>query len=255
MCGKVRIPEGLGTTLKPAMELIVVARRPLSGSVASNFLKHGTGVLNIDECRVPTDEVGRPRDDRRVDREDWRIGGGSSGSGAASPAGRYPPNVCHDGSPEVLEAFAAFGEKKAGHGGRDVRPTNANGNCYGLKDYKNHHRSGEHYGDTGTAARFFYCSKAPKSERVAADDGTRHPTQKPLALMRWLVKLACPPGGLVLDPFLGSGTTALACLETGRGCIGVERDPTYYAIAQRRLAAARGELFADASAAAAAAVS
>ncbi len=212
-------PKGRGC-LKPCYEPILLARKP------------GPRVLplNIEECRVPM---------------------------PGSAPGRWPGNLCHDGSPEVLEAFAAFGEKTSGSGKRRPRAAPRGRGTYrfaldgsfdGASDY-------ERDGDTGTAARFYYCAKAPPSERMSAEDGTRHPTQKPLALMRWLVKLVCPPGGLVLDPFLGSGTTALACEETGRQCIGVESDPTYYAIAQRRLAAARGEMFADASAAAAAAVS
>jgi site-specific DNA-methyltransferase (adenine-specific) len=94
------------------------------------------------------------------------------------------------------------------------------------------------YGDTGTAARFFYCAKASKAERAGSD----HPTVKPLALMSWLCRLVTPPGGVILDPFLGSGSTGVACVETGRRFIGIERDPGYFRTAKRRIAAAERTL-------------
>jgi site-specific DNA-methyltransferase (adenine-specific) len=145
------------------------------------------------------------------------------------PAGRYPANVLHDGSDEVLEAFAGFGGKGGGFG---VRGSNALGlvNDGGWKPKAEGQEVG--FGDTGTAARFFYCAKASKAER---GEGNTHPTVKPVALMRWLVRLVCPPGGTVLDPFAGSGSTALAAMKEGRRCVGIERHPPYAEIARKRV--------------------
>jgi site-specific DNA-methyltransferase (adenine-specific) len=191
-------------------------------------------------------------------------------------AGRYPANVVRDGSDEVLEAFAAFGDRGGGYGVQGGRVT---GEVLARPGRKDVGKIVGH-GDSGTAARFFYCAKASRRERNAglegmpeaarngedyrrrvntskkSEDGVRgdiprantHPCVKPLALMRWLVKLACPAGGVVLDPFMGSGTTGVACVQTGRRGIGVELDKGYFAIAQKRIAAARDAhpLFAEA---------
>lgn len=147
--------------------------------------------------------------------------------------GRWPANVCHDGSDEIMDAFAeqskAMGVHGAGHSGyRKAR---------GKYRPSSYHITGAElfrYGDGGTAARFFYCAKASKAER----DGNPHPTVKPLALMRWLVRLVAEPGGLVLDPFAGSGSTGVACVQEGRRFVGIEREAEYLAIAERRLAEA-----------------
>jgi DNA modification methylase len=135
----------------------------------------------------------------------------------------------------VMEAFAAFGEDKGGN-----FPANRRGIGY------TENGGGENGGTNGearnmglgTAARFFYCAKASRSERGT---GNTHPTVKPLALMEWLVKLACPAGGTVGDPFTGSGTTAVACANTGRDFVGSEQHPGYFAIAQDRIATAQRE--------------
>jgi DNA modification methylase len=156
-------------------------------------------------------------------------------TGSGSTGGRYPSNVLHDGSEEVLEAFAAFGEKTSGKqaAGGHVRNSDKHRNTYA--PFIGQRCEGDVlYGDTGSAARFFYCAKASKAER---GEGNGHPTVKPLALMRWLVRLACPAGGTVLDPFAGSGTTLLACQEEGRAAIGIEREPQYCQIIKKRLAA------------------
>jgi DNA methylase len=162
-------PKGQGC-LKPAYEPCVLARRP------------GAKVLplGLDECRVPTTDNDKAVINSKhagMDIEGYQRRPGTSlnlslnpiplVAAKAHPAGRYPANVVHDGSDEVLEAFAAFGERRSRASERDTRPTNAKGNCYGLKDYANHHRSGVHFEDAGTAARFFYCAKASRSERNA----------------------------------------------------------------------------------------
>lgn len=194
--------QGYGTALKPAHEPAVLARKPFKGTVASNVLAHGTGGLNIDGCRV---SVGKRVPGGGKSKRGAR-GGGIYGDGAAeqnaSPHsnGRWPANVAHDGSAPVLAGL-------------------------------------------DSAARFFYCAKASKAEREAGLDAGRksgrrniHPTVKPIALMRWLVRLVTPPGGLVLDPFCGSGTTGCAAALEGLRFIGCELDPRYAAIANARMA-------------------
>jgi site-specific DNA-methyltransferase (adenine-specific) len=206
--------------------------------------------LGIDECRVPG---------QTYTQEEWNSKGSTGGGGhvrmgqAASektkeayrnglipaPTGRWPANVTHDGSPEVMEAFAAFGERSGDRPRRKPRVANGYGANFMDDDWQGRDTETSGYADSGTAARFFYAAKASKRER---GEGNVHPTVKPLALMSWLVKLACPPGGVVLDPFAGSGTTGVACVQTGRRFIGVEMDAGYHEIAQRRIAAARAEL-------------
>jgi DNA modification methylase len=222
------LPGGLGTALKTAWEPIVVARKPLAGTVAANVAEYGTGALNVDACRIPI------RDEGGVwgARQDSSIGyGGTAPNGYRTERhalGRWPANVCHDGSAEVLEAFARFGEKKTG-ALKPYTERHVNASSYRMAREKTYEK-GE---DTGTAARFFYAAKASRSER---GEGNGHPTVKPLALMKWLVRLVTPPDGLVLDPFAGSGTTGLACLHEGFRFIGIEKEAEYVEIARARLA-------------------
>jgi DNA modification methylase len=221
--------QGWGTALKPALEPITVARKPLTGTVAENVLAHGTGALNVDGCRVGTDPS--------VD--DPRLGGAGAWSSAkmaknaygefageqvgSSPLGRWPANFIHDGSKEVVGLFPQTKSGKMKEG--QIRTSKP------LFGSKTDHIA-ETYGDSGSAARFFYCAKASKSER---GEGNTHPTVKPLALMKYLITLGLPPGGTVLDPFCGSGTTALACKELGRNYICIEKELEYYQIACNRL--------------------
>jgi site-specific DNA-methyltransferase (adenine-specific) len=204
--------QGWGTALKPAHEPIVLARRPLSEpTVAANVLRYGTGALNVDGCRIPTN-------------------GGES-------LGRFPANVVHDGSDEVEEAFAEFGDKGGGFG---VRGRNALGlvNDDGWKPSKEGHVVG--FGDSGSASRFFYCAKASRSDREDGVGGkNEHPTVKPTELMRWLVRLVTPPGGLVLDPFCGTGSTGRGALSEGARFVGIESDSDYAELAMRRIEAVR----------------
>lgn len=230
------MPKGRGC-LKPAYEPIVLARRP------------GPGVLplGIDGCRVaPTGEsrerVGEPSRDRRYTRRGGTDFAAKPGVRGGSPAGRYPANVVHDGGDEVAEAFAAFGERASGGAaeGGHRRSTPEHAGVY--RPWQGAENEGDVlYGDAGSAARFFYCAKASRSER---GEGNTHPTVKPVELVRWLVRLVCPAGGLVLDPFAGSGTAALACDAEGRRCVMVEADPDHCGIIRRRLTEAEGPLFA-----------
>jgi site-specific DNA-methyltransferase (adenine-specific) len=221
---------GWGTALKPALEPITVARKPLIGTVAENVLAHGTGALNVDGCRVAhgddvdlsavqrTSQNGRP--------EAWRMNKAQNGREIQTykTAGRWPANLIHDGSEEVV-------------------------------------------GLLNDAARFFYCAKASKRDRDEGCEGmeararkaysgpvtsdprmtheqqrlpsrNHHPTVKPTDLMRYLCRLVTPPGGIVLDPFMGSGSTGKAAMLEGFDFIGIERDPEYVKIAEARIGAA-----------------
>jgi hypothetical protein len=231
------ISEDIGG-LFPEQEPIVLARRPLSGTIVKNVLAHGTGGLNIDACRIPINE----------DIDDPRLGGKGSWSTASmaqsaygefegttvgsSPKGRFPANLVHDASDEVLEAFAAYGNR----GGGDRR-----GDCKGRRPAgfgDVGHAKGDAepnssvYADSGSAARFFYGAKANKAERM----GSSHPTIKPIKLMQWLVRLITPPGGIVLDPFAGTGTTGQAAKLEGFDYLLIEQDPEYIRDIERRLA-------------------
>ena len=211
--------QGWGTALKPAWEPICVARKPLSEStVAANVLRWRTGAINIDGCRVGTGED--------------KTGGGCAGLSALhdggiksrSPVdftkGRWPANLVHDGSPEVLAAFPETTPSSIGKP-RGAAP----GDGWGMT------ATGAEYDDSGSAARFFYCAKASKADRC----GSKHPTVKPIKLMKWLTKLVTPPKGLILDPFAGSGTTLQAGVEQSFRVIGIELEKNYYEDCSRRL--------------------
>ena len=231
--------DGWGTALKPACEMIVLARKPLSEkTVAANVLEHGCGGLNVDGCRVEGSMDGSWGGSNQ-DCQEGRIFNaspvGSEYRSTPHSEGRWPANVCHDGSPEVLEAFARFGNEKgqAGSISGDEPSLPAKGDVvYGFRERV----SFEARNDTGTAARFFYSAKADKGDRL----GSKHPTVKPVGLMRWLVRMVTPPGGTVLDPFAGTGTTGMACLAEGFNAILIEREAEYIADIKRRLAHVNG---------------
>ena len=224
--------EGWGTCLKPAWEPIIVARKPLDGTVAHNVLAWGVGAMNIDACRVPTgDELSTHGDSQLRDEKSAQVYGSykpaKRGQTNGQKIGRFPANLVHDGSQMVLDLFPDTGRSSGGGG---VKAPGKNG-IYG--SYSGHEYPQQlGIGDSGSAARFFYCAKASKKDR---GEGNNHPTVKPTELMKWLVKLVTPEGGVVLDPFAGSGTTLVACKELGRGCIGIEREPEYVEIIKRRL--------------------
>jgi DNA modification methylase len=266
--------DGWGTALKPALEPITVARKPLVGTVAANVLRHGTGAINVDGCRVAgvvpstthgANALGCMNDDglepsltgQRFDPH---------------PAGRWPANLIHDGSDEVVGLFpnTTSGSRKAGRhvvaGGQGRYGEFAEGDLP------------EVIGDSGSAARFFYCAKASKADRdEGLDAGSHraagvgderpsgsseerrgkkavqpraniHPTVKPTALMRYLCRLVTPPNGIVLDPFMGSGSTGKAAILEGFRFVGIEREADYIEIARARIEAASREagLFGDA---------
>jgi hypothetical protein len=219
---------GWGTALKPALEPITVARKPLRGTVAANVLEHGTGALNVDGCRVGTDGGTKAvnhakKEDGRLQRWDEGYRGGRNQIEQIN-AGRWPANLIHDGSDEVVGLFPQSKDGVAvGGKGRSA-------SIYGSKT-GGEKGADQGYGSGGSAARFFYCAKADSSER----QGVTHPTVKPLDLMAYLCRLVTPPGGVVLDPFMGSGTTVKAAIGEGFRAIGIERDPAYFAMAEQRL--------------------
>lgn len=226
--------NGWGTALKPALEPITVARKPIVGTVAENVQAFGTGALNVDACRVragDADDYGRSAANKNGKRPSWV---GVYGSGPerdvdyASDLGRFPANLIHDGSDEVLAGFPHTNSAGTQREGRRV--------CEGKGIFGIPGGDGHRFGDAGSAARFYYCAKASSSER---DESNTHPTVKPLALMRYLCMLVSAPGAVVLDPYLGSGSTGVACVELGRKFIGIEVDPKYFEIACERIEAAQ----------------
>jgi site-specific DNA-methyltransferase (adenine-specific) len=255
---------GWGSAIKPAHEPICMARKPMVGTLLANVLEHGTGALNIYGCRI--------------------------GEGL----GRWPANVIHDGSDEVLEVFPdapgqmadakTNGEKKTAnvYGAMRYAEPSAERTYSGNGGTNFAMKPGARRLDTGTAARFFYCAKASRADRnegiggsetpaVQAEatmrdretadwqerNGNFHPTVKPTDLMAYLCRLVTPQGGLVLDPFMGSGSTGKAAMREGFRFIGIDMTPEYVDIArariahelefvteQQRIAAAQGDLFA-----------
>jgi site-specific DNA-methyltransferase (adenine-specific) len=219
--------DGWGTALKPALEPLCIARKPLGGSVAATVLAHGTGALNIDACRIDANDKTPAPVGQFVGSAIGPTGHNGARDNSADALGRWPANVAHDGSREVVEAFPdTTSTRTAGSG---VSP------IYG--DFERKTR-GEPigFGDSGSAARFFYSSKADSDDRL----GSAHPTVKPVDLMRWLVRLVTPRGGTVLDPFAGSGTTGMACMAEGFDCVLVEREAAYLTDIRRRIAHVHG---------------
>jgi DNA modification methylase len=216
--------DGWGTALKPALEPITVARKPFKGTVAANVLEHGTGAINIDGCRVPGSYETR---NRQNDGGNSMFGMGAGGGAFVPAEGRWPANLIHDGSDEVVGLFPeSKGQQGAISGKEPSGKTNA---VYG--EYQQRNES-EPRNDSGSAARFFYCAKASKADR---NEGNTHPTVKPTDLMRYLCRLVTPPGGIVLDPFMGSGSTGKAAMLDGFRFIGIEREAEYLEIAKQRM--------------------
>jgi site-specific DNA-methyltransferase (adenine-specific) len=222
--------QGWGTALKPATEPICLARKPLSEkSVAANVLKHGTGAINIDGCRVAAPEGktggGRGRSDGAV--------GWQPSENYDDTKGRWPANLCHDGSEEVL---AGFPESDGGGFPKSVKRTLSGGE-FGNRWGDEERETRIERGDSGSAARFFYSAKAGPLDRI----GTAHATVKPVDLMRWLCRLVTPPGGHILEPFAGSGTTGIAAMAEGFDCSMIELEADHVADIERKLAYLRGE--------------
>lgn len=229
--------KGWGTALKPAHEPIVVARKPLIGTVAANVMEWGTGALNIDGCRVGTgeDKGVWPVTQRRHNDVAWTV----QPVETDTTQGRWPANLIHDGSDEVVGLFPVT--KSGARNGPNPNATKALADAYdgGWKQ-----TGGPCEASSGSAARFFYSAKASKRDR---GEGNTHPTVKPNDLMRYLCRLVTPPGGVILDPFCGSGSTGKAAIMEGFAFIGIERDEEYAALARKRIAETRqhdGDLFA-----------
>lgn len=238
--------DGWGTALKPALEPITVARKPLIGTVAANVMEHGTGAINIDGCRVnyvsEEDEREAKTKNQHADfdsgpRTNKIFGEYNQDRENYNPPGRFPANLIHDGSDEVVELFPQTGKSS---GGFKKGSTGAFGKSgiYSGANGEDSDRDVTGFGDKGSAARFFYCPKANKKDRnegLTQDQANKHPTVKPTDLMRYLCRLVTPPGGTVLDPFMGSGSTGKAARLEGFDFIGIELDPEYVEIARARI--------------------
>jgi site-specific DNA-methyltransferase (adenine-specific) len=253
--------QGWGTALKPAHEPLVLARKPIEGTVAANVMTHGTGGLNIDGTRVGSEIVESGNAGRGSGHNDgtYKLGFGVSEEKQTS-TGRWPANVIHDGSDEVVALFPSSKAPKP-YVGKEYDETS----MFGIGGV-NHDSE---YGDSGSAARFFYCAKASKRDRneglddfdaIRVHDGRKagnpggsnprnrtndakvnhHPTVKPTDLMRYLCRLITPPNGVVLDPFMGSGSTGRGAILEGFDFIGIEQDAEYVEIAKARIAAVHG---------------
>jgi site-specific DNA-methyltransferase (adenine-specific) len=278
--------SGWGTALKPAWEPIIVARKPLVGTVAENVVTHGTGAINVDGCRVGRDKgdmSGWSLTGSKASENRAMSGGNYARDAKPDAVGRWPANLIHDGSEDVVGLFPVT---KDGVASPNVNGKEAYGGGFGGR----HHPG---YGSSGSAARFFYCAKASKADRDEGCEGleerdradqsawvrkcnvcgdtfcdpktskphcghddfsfvspsprrNHHPTVKPTDLMRYLCRLVTPPGGVVLDPFTGSGSTGKAATLEGFRFIGIEREAEYVEIAKARIAAAEagaGPLF------------
>lgn len=259
--------EGWGGSLKPAWEPICLARKPLVGTMRANMEQYGTGAFNIDGCRI--EASGRPLRELDAKPTDSNVYVGRTGEGGlgkgldggskavgTTDLGRWPANLVHDGSAEVLACFPdSPGQQGDLKGTEPSRTGDENTVCYGKfndrREFKAR-RDGEasakrRYTENGgtnfaalpgmrrsdgaSAARFFYTSKADADDRL----GSKHPTVKPVSLMRWLAKLVTPPGGTVLDPFAGTGTTGEAAYLEGMRAVLIEREPEYQQDIVRRM--------------------
>ena len=250
--------QGWGTALKPAFEPFILARKPLDGTVAENVQKHGCGGLNVDGCRVGSDETTVRKNNARTNGSGWGMGKHAHVNG--SDLGRWPANVIHDGSDEVVRVFPET------HAAGTYREGSRAGNTFNKRQDSGKDKQRPAIDNGGSASRFFYCAKASASERDEGceglalvthqsgmggampvdDDGNardrfkaqsrnHHPTVKPVDLMKYLCRLITPPGGLILDPFCGSGSTGVAAMREGFNFIGIELNADYAEIARRRI--------------------
>ncbi len=254
---------GWGTALKPAHEPMVLARKPLVGTVVNNVMTYGVGGLNIDKSRVGTEDTRAPASKTALgmmNDDNWQ----AQEVMAGSANGRYPANFIHDGSDEVVNSFP---ETKATGSGKvsGFRKGGDSENSVGISGVKS---AADGFSDSGSAARFFYCAKTSKTDRNEGLDeferkakvfngqsdkpagnakgsvedkfstqpsANNHPTVKPTELMRYLVRLITPPQGIVLDPFMGSGSTGKACAYEGFDFIGIDQSAEYVEIARARI--------------------
>ncbi len=223
--------QGWGTALKPALEPVTVARKPPIGTIAENVLKFGTGGLNIDGCRVGSEST-RHYTNHSMRGGNFKNHAPSERIECGSDAGRFPANLIHDGSEEVISAFPFA--RSCGNIGVVTRKHDReySGNVYGGGKGEMQFDAAAYNDGGGSASRFFYCAKAAASER---EDFNDHPTVKPTDLMRYLCALVTRKGGIVLDPFMGSGSTGLGAYAAGMKFIGIERELKYFDIACKRI--------------------
>ena len=230
--------SGWGTALKPACEFWWLIRKPLSEkTVAKNVVKHGTGGINIDDSRITAGERPLIIPNRRHDNVNT-YGNDFCGSKAigTTSEGRFPANLVLSHNDDCLDEKCTedcavkildeqSGDRPAGY--RKNPSTQSNSN------FHNNSGVGERgYADNGGASRFFYCAKASKSDK---GEGNNHPTVKSTKLMEYLIKLITPPNGIVIDPFMGSGSTGVAATRLEFGFIGIEKDEKYFQIARERI--------------------
>lgn len=231
--------EGWGTGLKPALEPITLARKPIEKNltIAANVLKHRTGAMNIDDCRVPTVDVWTRLD--KTPCNAFCVGGSTAQKRIeqvrdGGNGGRFPANLIHDGSEEAVAIFP----NSKGTSGLKVKSGVNKGGKNALNNYKINEDQFGGFNDFGSASRFFYCPKASKADRnegCPEPRGNFHATVKPTALMQYLCRLITPPNGIVLDPFMGSGSTGKAALLENFHFIGIEKDAEYMEIARCRI--------------------
>ena len=261
--------SGYGTALKPAVECWWLVRKPISEkTVAQNVVKWGVGGINIDECRIEyaseydakhQADIARGQDN--ATNGTFFGGKGKSVASTHTPTGRFPANVIHDGSEEVVRIFPQAEGCKPHliNASQETEESNKEKGWGSISVPKNKFAG---FDDAGSAARFFYCAKPSQSERNDGVEGetrgeapasarskpaegrksalgkpraNHHPTVKAQALMNYLIKLITPKGGTVLDPFMGSGSTGVACRNLGMNFIGIEKEQEYLDIARKRI--------------------
>lgn len=253
--------DGWGTALKPGFEPIVLARKPLAGTTLANMAEHGVGALHIDSARIPIDAAeafdggGRGTSSRQDGwQRPWKDDPATveamqerrrASIARSEDLGRWPANVLLD-----EEAAAMLDEQTGELHSQDPATRLSTSNTVGVTGMGTG-RSVE-YADRGGASRFFYCAKVSTAERNAgcepsllnpdAPERNHHPTVKPLALMRWLIRLVTAEGATVLEPFAGSGSTVCAAALEGRDCIAIEREPAYMEVTRARVAYWSGQL-------------
>lgn len=233
--------QGWGTALKPASEHWILVRKPLSEkTVASNVLKHGTGGINIDASRIATDELkGKVYNNNNVG---WACNSPPS-TVYGNEQGRFPANLvlshsphCQDDQCDIECSIMMLDAQGSGYGrsagGSDTKAKNNSTNMFG--NNATAIMGVNNYNDKGGVSRFFYCAKISTSERNAGAENN-HPTVKPKKLMSYFCKMITPPKGIVLDPFMGSGSTGIAAKECGFEFIGIEREKDYFEIASKRI--------------------
>lgn len=256
--------DGWNTTLKPAIEEWIMFRKPTRGTIVENVLQYGVGGINIDACRVPTQEyLGRPKGQEVNAYNRSQHPEPMLGKITSEPEARYPSTLIHDGSDEVVSLFPDSKGQQGNVRGTEPSRTGVNTNCYG--EYGR--IAAQKRSDSGSAARFFYCAKASKRDRdegleefpevrvgalqANVDDNdsfltsggnprratghNHHATVKPTSLMQYLCRLITPPDGIILDPFMGSGSTGKAAMLEGFRFIGIEQEQDYFDIAQARI--------------------